>query len=179
MTKQPKPSKATSASQTSSPEMILTFRLYGERFALTVTHVNEILDPIEQTLVPNADPFSPSLINVRGAVAPLIDIRHRLGIPPATPDGKERIVVLDLPVGDQLTRLAILVDAVDEVIEADRNSLESIPELGARWPADYIEGIARNGEDLVVLLNPATLFDPTHKSANSASTNTWETKQFA
>ena len=143
-----------------TPDMLLSFRLHGERFALTVCHVNEILDPIEETRVPNAHPFAPSLINVRGAVAPLVDIRYRLGIPGSEKDGRERIVVLDLPVQGQTTRLAILVDSVDEVIEADRTTLETIPELGARWPSDYIEGIARHGDDLVVLLKPETLFDP-------------------
>lgn len=151
-----------------SNDMVLSFRLNGERFALTVGHVNEILDPIEETVVPNAPSLSPALINVRGSVVPLVHIRGRLGM--TTPEKSEtaRFVVLDLPIADEMTRLAIEVDAVDEVIEADRTSLERIPELGARWPAEFIEGVARSGGDLVVILKPETLFDPSYDLRPSA-----------
>lgn len=142
--------------------MMLSFKLKGERFGLTVSHVNEILDPIEETIVPRAGALSPALINVRGSVVPLVDVRGRLGIPEVDPVPETaRFVVLDLPICGEETRLAIRVDGVDEVIEANEARLETIPELGARWPSEYIKGVARSGEDLVVILNPDTLFDPT------------------
>lgn len=158
----PAPSKALepAALRGGEQEMILTFRLQGEIFALDVACVNEILDPIPQTRVPNADPFAPALINVRGTVTPLIDIRHRLGMAQGRPDEDARFVVLDLTVAGQPTRLAVSVDSVEEVLEADRATLEAIPELGARWPADFIDGVAKHGEELVVLLKTETLFDP-------------------
>lgn len=140
--------------------MFLSFRFRGERFALGVGCVNEILDPISETRVPRASPMAPALLNVRGAVVPLVDIRNRLGIGPCDDPEDMRILVLDLAVQDENTRLAIKVDAVDEVIEADTTALEAIPELGARWPAEYVEGMARAGDDLVTILNSKTLFDP-------------------
>ncbi|WP_103336576.1 chemotaxis protein CheW [Pseudotabrizicola formosa] len=142
------------------PEMMLIFRLSGEVFALPVSEVHEILDPIPTTPVPGAPPFAPALINVRGAIAPLIDIRQRLRMQAMPASDTARIIVLDLPVAGVPTRMAIIADAVDEVIETDRAALKPVPELGARWPEPYVTGVARSGDALVILLNTDTLFCP-------------------
>lgn len=142
------------------PEMLLIFRLSGEVFAISVTCVHEILDPMPRTEVPNAPAFAPALINVRGAVAPLIDIRQRLRMKPVAPGSDARIIVLELPVNGAPTKLALTADSVDEVIEADLAALEAIPDLGARWPEIYVKGVARHGDGLVILLDTETLFRP-------------------
>lgn len=144
----------------SAPEMVLIFRLAGEAFALSVHAVHEILDAMPATPVPNAAAFAPALINVRGAVAPLLDLRQRLRMPPAPPGDGGRVIVLELPVAGAPTRLAIGADAVEEVIEADLAALEAVPELGARWPEQYVKGVARHGDGLVILLDTETLFRP-------------------
>jgi len=145
---------------TARPDMMLIFRLSGEAFAIPVGCVHEILDPIPMAPVPNAPAFAPALVNVRGTIAPLIDIRQRLRMPAATPGPAARLIVLELPVLGTSTRLAILGDAVEEVIEVDLAALEPVPDLGARWPEQYVQGIARHGDGLVILLNPQTLFQP-------------------
>lgn len=142
------------------PEMMLIFRLSGEVFALPVSDVHEILDPMPTTPVPGAPGFAPALINVRGAIAPLIDIRQRLRMQAMPAGDHARIIVLDLPVGGVATRMAIMADAVDEVIETDRAALKPVPELGARWPEQFITGVARYGDKLVILLDTDTLFRP-------------------
>jgi purine-binding chemotaxis protein CheW len=138
--------------------MVLTFRLQGEYFALVVTHVNEILDPIDETPVPNAPPSVPALINVRGTVVPLFDIRFRLGIESEPLPDTARIVVLDLHINGEETRLGLTVDSVEDVVEADLSVLEAIPELGARWPRDVIAGVLHRGDDLMILLETENLF---------------------
>lgn len=143
-----------------SRDMVLIFRLLGEAFALSVSCVHEILDPIPVTYVPNAPGFAPGLVNVRGSIVPLIDIRRRLDMPPATAATSSRQIVLELPVAGVPTRLAILCDSVEEVIEADTATLESIPNLGARWPDAYVRGVVRHNENLVILLDTDTLFRP-------------------
>lgn len=142
------------------PEMLLIFRLSGEVFAISVSYVHEILDPMPRTEVPNAPAFAPALINVRGAVAPLIDIRQRLRMPPSAAGDDARVIVLELPVNGAPTKLALTADTVDEVIEADLAALETIPDLGARWPELYVKGVARHADDLVILLDAETLFRP-------------------
>ncbi|TGD67353.1 purine-binding chemotaxis protein CheW [Tabrizicola sp. WMC-M-20] len=142
------------------PEMMLIFRLSGEIFALPVSEVHEILDPMPTTPVPGAPAFAPALINVRGAIAPLIDIRQRLRMQAMPASEQARIIVLELAVNGAATRLAIIADAVEEVIETDRAALKPVPELGARWPEQYVTGVARYGDSLVILLNTDTLFRP-------------------
>jgi len=142
------------------PQMMLIFTLSGERFALSVDWVHEILDPISRTEVPFAPPFAPALINVRGTVAPLIDIRQRLQMKPSPGTQEARVIVLEIPVDGLPVKLAMLADSVDEVFETDGSPPEMLPELGARWPARYIRGVARHGGDLVILLNTETLFLP-------------------
>ena len=154
-----RPADAPDASTAPDQLMILTFWIQGERFALKVQNVNEILDPIEETRVPNAPAWAPSLVNVRGNVVPMFDIRHRLGLGPAEPSPRARTVVLDVVIDDEPTRLAVRVEAVEDVVEADLKTFQAIPELGARWPAQFIDGIAQHGSDLVILLNTETLFD--------------------
>lgn len=142
------------------PEMLLIFRLSKEYFGIAVTCVHEILDPIPQTRVPNASPFAAALVNVRGAIAPLIDIRQRLRMAPPAPGTDTRIIVLELPVHGVPTRIAMTADSVEEVIEGDPDALKTIPELGAQWPEIYLRGVARHGEKLIILLNTETLFRP-------------------
>jgi purine-binding chemotaxis protein CheW len=142
-------------------ETLLVFGLSGEAFALPVTAIHEVIDPLPVTPVPNAPVHAPGLINVRGIVTPVIDIRLRMRMPPARAGSRSgRIIVLELPVEGTLTRVAINADSVHEVIEVDPHRLEIIPELGTRWPEQFVRGIARHDEALVVLLDPATLFAP-------------------
>jgi purine-binding chemotaxis protein CheW len=142
-------------------QTLLVFGLSGEAFALPVTTIHEVIDPLPVTLVPNAPPHAPGLINVRGIVTPVIDVRLRLRMPPARGGARSgRIIVLELPVADTPTRVAIHADSVHEVIEVNQDRLEIIPELGTRWPEEFVRGIARHDGVLVVLLDPETLFDP-------------------
>ena len=142
-------------------QTLLVFGLAGEAFALPVSTIHEVIDPLPVTPVPNAPPHAPGLINVRGIVTPVVDVRLRLRIPPAGADaGAGRIIVTELPVDGTTTRVAIRADSVHEVIEADPATLEPVPDLGTRWPAHLVRGVARHDGTLVVLLDPATLFAP-------------------
>jgi purine-binding chemotaxis protein CheW len=151
---------ATLPASAPPPQMMLIFTLSGEKFALSVDWVHEILDPIARTNVPFATPFAPALINVRGNVAPLIDIRQRLQMKPADNTAEARVIVLEIPVDNQPVKLALLADSVDEVFETDGTPPEPVPELGARWPQRFIKGVARHNGELVILLNTETLFMP-------------------
>jgi len=153
-------------------QTLLVFGLSGEAFALPVSAIHEVIDPLPVTPVPNAPAHAPGLINVRGIVTPMVDVRMRLRMPQkrdTTGNDAARIIVLDLPVGGSPTRVAIEADAVHEVIEIEQARLSLIPELGARWPAAFVRGVARHDDRLVVLLVPDTLFAPDdHAPAQTA-----------
>ena len=140
-------------------EMSLIVRLNGESLAIPVRHVHEVINAIPRTRVPGANAIAPWLINVRGAVVPLVDIRRRLRMPHRESDDG-RIVVLDLPRGSESLRLALLADAVEEVLVFDPAKIEPLPARGAPWPTDYVRGSIRRDEDLVLIIETAALFEP-------------------
>ncbi len=139
---------------------VLLFRLDGETFALPVTAVNEIIDPQRTTPVPNASPLAPGIINVRGTIIPFLDIRVRLGMPPQDAGPATRMIVFEQPgpEGD-LQRIAFAADAVERVVDRADGPLAAVPELGVRWPADCLAGCFRDQAELVICLDPTTVFD--------------------
>lgn len=153
------PAPLSVADDDQANSIALIIRLCGESLAIPVAHVHEVIDPIPRTRVPRASSFAPWLINVRGAVVPLIDVRQRLRMPVSRAN-EGRIVVLDIAVGAEIYRLAMLADDVQEVIEIDPSAVEPLPEHGSPWPANYVTGALRRGDDLILLLEPENLFRP-------------------
>lgn len=140
--------------------MLLTFRLDGECFGVRVEDVHEILDPMAPTPVPNADPFAFGLINVRGVVVPVVDVRRRLKMGPPDELETARMIVLEHSVDGIATKIAFSADAVETVIEADLTRMERVPDLGASWPQVYLRGVVRRDGDLLILLDTDVLFAP-------------------
>lgn len=132
---------------------ILTFGMGGEAFAISAIIVSEILDMVPVTIVPNAPAFAPGLINVRGKVVPLVDLRVRLGMPCAANTIDTRIVVIEAEVGGEATIIGILAEKVFEVAEIDLTTIEQTPKVGMRWRAEYIQGIGRRGDDFLIVLD--------------------------
>ncbi|MEM9145386.1 MAG: chemotaxis protein CheW [Pseudomonadota bacterium] len=139
---------------------ILTFRLMGEIFALAVERVHEIIDPLPVTLVPRTDPFVPGLVNVRGSVVPVADLRQRLEMPPAEATEHSRMVVLDVLIEDTATKVAIVADSVDQVSEVEGSQIEPVPEIGMRFAPRFLAGVAKRDGDLIILLRVETVFEP-------------------
>jgi purine-binding chemotaxis protein CheW len=137
---------------------VLTFGLGDETFALEAASVREILDLIAITEVPKADPFVNGLINVRGRVVPLADLRIKLGIELREPTIDTRIVVIEIDLGGDATMVGIRADKVCEVIDLPPATLEEAPRIGMRWPAEFVRCIAKRGSDFIVVLDIDRLF---------------------
>jgi purine-binding chemotaxis protein CheW len=156
----------TQGSDQQTINMILVFRLEGEAFGVSVGIVQEILDPLTPTPVPNAGPFAPGVINVRGVVVPVVDIRGRLGMTHQTQCDTARMIVIEHDVAGSLTKLAFQADAVEQVVEADIAALEKVPDLGSSWPQTFLKGALRRDDEMIILLETETLFEPcSHSSA--------------
>jgi len=147
---------------------ILTFRLEGEIFGLDVDHVQEIIDPLPMVRVPLAGVEAPGLMNVRGSIVPLLALRRRLGKGDAARTDDSRLIVLDVPVGGEPTRIAIEADAVEQVIELGPGSFEPVPELGIDYPPQYLEAVARIDGELVILLKTETVFEHAPRQQTAA-----------
>lgn len=150
----------TEAPDDTMTRMVLTFRLDGEAFAFPVTRVHEVLDPIPYTPVPNASEFAPGVINVRGIVVPLVDVRHRLLMRAAPETETSRIIVFEVDIGGVPQKLAFRADSVEQVFECPEEKVEALPELGAVWPKRFVRGALRHKDELIVLLDAHELFAP-------------------
>jgi purine-binding chemotaxis protein CheW len=137
---------------------VVTFRLGGEILAIRAQVLREVLEPVAVTRVPQAPEFVQGLINVRGAVVPLADLRVTFAMP-RRPLGEEgRILVLDLPLGGRLSVVGILADGVHEVTRIDRDTIEDVPPVGTRWPPQFVEAIGKWGGSFVMLPDLPAIF---------------------
>jgi purine-binding chemotaxis protein CheW len=140
------------------PMEILTLALHGEVFAVEVRHVREILDLVPVTEVPNSQAFLDGLINVRGRVIPLADLRLKFGIEQTPPTIDSRIVVLDVDIDGESTIIGIRADKVYEITEVPASGLEETPRIGMRWRSEYIHCIAKRGSEFITVLNVERIF---------------------
>lgn len=139
---------------------IVTFGLGAEVFAVSVSLVREILDYRETFRVPNGPDYLLGLTDMRGQGVTTVDLRLRLGLPAAAPTPNTRILVVDVPVGDRVLMLGLVVDRVLEVCSVAADQLEAAPDIGVRWPSDYIGGVFRRAEGFVVLVEMGRIFSP-------------------
>ena len=132
---------------------VLTLALDGEIFALDAGMVREILDIVAITDVPNAQAFVGGLINVRGKVVPLADLRVKFGMEVKPPTIDTRIVVIEVDLRGEPAIVGILADKVYEVTEVAAAALEETPRIGMRWRSDFIRCVGKRGSDFIIILD--------------------------
>ena len=137
---------------------VLTLDLEGETFAVEATYVREILDLVPITEVPHSQPFVAGLINVRGKVVPLADLRIKFGMAQKPPTVDTRIVVIELDLQGEPLTVGIRADKVHEVIEVSAAALQETPRIGTRWRPEFIRCIGKRGDDFMVVLDIARVF---------------------
>ncbi len=140
------------------PVVVLSLELQDEAFAIPADHVHEILDLVAVTQVPGADPAVDGLINVRGRVVPLADLRLIFGMPQLQAGADARIVVIEVEIdGDPIT-IGIRADKVNEVTELPAASLETTPRIGLRWEPEFISCIGKRNGAFVAVLDMGRIF---------------------
>ncbi len=137
----------------------LTFLLGREVFAMDIRTVREIIQYGPMTAVPLMPDFVRGVINLRGAVVPVIDLQARFGRTPAVPGKKTCIVIFDSVREGERVELGLLVDAVSEVIEIAAEQIEPPPQFGASVRRDFIQGMGKIDDRFVILLAPDKAFD--------------------
>lgn len=137
--------------QTSDALQVLTFDLHGETFALEAGWVREVLDPTTETTVPGAAPFVDAVINFRGRVIPLADLRLAFGLERGAATIDSRIVVIEYDIAGDPTLVGLRADKVHEVTTLEVAETEDAPRVGLRWRSDFIRCLARRDGDLIVV----------------------------
>ncbi len=133
----------------------LTFMLGGEAYAIGILAIKEIIENGQMTRVPMMPEFIRGVINLRGAVVPVIDLGVRFDAQ-ATAMGKRTcIVILEVENDGEAHDVGILVDAVNEVMDIAAADVEPAPAFGTRIRTDFIAGMGKVDEKFVVILDPA------------------------
>lgn len=145
----------------------LTVGLQDETFALPAELVREILDLVPITEVPNAPTFVGGLINVRGRVVPLADLRVMFGMDRRPPDKDTRIVVIEIDLDGEPTIAGILADRVRDVTDIETATIEETPKVGMRWPAEFVRGIGKRGDEFVIIPDMGRIFGAEGSKASS------------
>jgi purine-binding chemotaxis protein CheW len=131
----------------------LTFQLGGEMFAIGILHIKEILEYGNLTTVPMMPAFIRGVINLRGAVVPVVDLSARFGRKTAEATRRSCIVIIEVEVESGVQDIGLMVDAVSAVLEIAGSDIEPAPSFGARIRADFISGMAKIDAKFVILLN--------------------------
>lgn len=139
------------AAASASDLEVLTLGLGGEVFAIEASAVREILDPVPVTDVPGARPFVSGVINVRGKIVPLADLRVQFEMALTPPTLDTRIVVLEIDLDGDPTIVGILADKVYEVTQIAAGALEEAPRIGMRWRPEFIRYIAKRRDEFIVV----------------------------
>jgi len=134
-------------------EQMVTFNLGNEAFGVNILQVQEINRMVEITAVPHTESYVEGIINLRGKVIPIIDLRKKFGMPEKAYDGHTRIIVVDVS-GETV---GLVVDSVSEVLRVPAGSLDEAPKLvsggGTYDGADYIKAIAKLDDRLLIYLD--------------------------
>ena len=137
---------------------VLTFDLQGETFALEAFMVREIVDLLPETAVPGALPLVGNVVNFRGRIIPVADLRLAFGMAAAEATVESRIVVIEVALDGESIQLGIRTDRVHEVTTLSRNASEPPPMVGMRWRRDYLRELVRRGEGVVLLPDLPAIF---------------------
>jgi purine-binding chemotaxis protein CheW len=137
---------------------VLTFDLAGETFALEAILVREVLDKSPETYVPGAPAFVDAVINFRGRIIPLADLRLAFGLETSGGSSDSRIVVIEFEIDGEAALLGLRADKVYEVTTIPDAATEAAPRLGTRWRPDFIRRLAKQNDDIIVLPDLASIF---------------------
>jgi purine-binding chemotaxis protein CheW len=136
----------------------LTFTLADEWYAIEVSMIKEVLEYQTITRVPKTPSFMRGVINVRGGVVPVVDLREKFDLPIREPTVDTCIVVLEVSVDDETIVIGTIADVVEEVVEILPENIEPTPKIGTKLDTEFIEGIGKMDEKFIVILDINKIF---------------------
>ena len=153
--------KKDGAGRAMSDELqLVSFNIGTEEFGVDILKVQEINRMVEITKVPQAPHYVEGVINLRGKVIPIVDLRKRFGLELKEHDKNTRIVVVDI--GGNI--MGMIVDSVSEVLRLPANTVEPPPEIVTGINSEYIKGVAKLDNRLLIFLDLSKVIDVTEMS---------------
>lgn len=139
-------------------DQYLTFTLAGEQYAIGVHEVKEVLEFTSVTRVPRTRAFMRGVINLRGSVVPVIDLRLKFGMEATEKTIATSIVVLEVKMSGSPVTVGALADSVQEVVTLDAQQIEAPPRIGTTIDTEFIHGIGKQDDRFVIILDFDSIF---------------------
>ena len=136
----------------------LTFKLDDETFALDISKVREVLDFTTVTKVPRTPEFMRGVINLRGSVVPVVDLRLKFGMTRTENGVNTCIIITEVTVDGDTTILGCLADSVQEVLDLDPGSIAPAPRIGTKLRTEFIRGMGKRDEHFIIILDIDRVF---------------------
>jgi purine-binding chemotaxis protein CheW len=136
----------------------LTFNLSDEVFAVDVGRVREILEITSITKVPQTPDFMRGVINLRGSVVPVIDLRLKFGMTETERTVNTCIIVVEVTMEGEINVLGFLADSVQEVIEMEQGHIEAVPHIGTKMNTDFLKGMGKHDGGFIMILDIDKVF---------------------
>ncbi|HEY1500053.1 MAG TPA: chemotaxis protein CheW [Acidobacteriaceae bacterium] len=143
----------------------LTFRLGNEVFATDVAKVREVLDMTPITAIPRTPEFMAGVINLRGTVVPVVDLRLCFAMSKTENTRNTCIVVVEVMLGDEVTVIGALTDSVEEVIDLDPDQIEPAPRIGTQVRTEFIRGMGKRDTQFIMILDMDRVFSAEQMTA--------------
>jgi purine-binding chemotaxis protein CheW len=156
----------------------LTFTLAEELFALDIAKVREVLDFTKVTKIPQTPDFMCGVINLRGNVVPVMDMRLKFGMPAAEQTVNTCIIIVEVEMEGARTVMGAMADAVQEVLDLEPDQIEPPPRFGTRLQIDFIRGMGRHNDQFIIMLDLDRVFSeedlcvPAHADGGEAAEST-------
>lgn len=136
----------------------LTFKLDGEVFGLSIGKVREVLDFTTVTRVPQTPPYMRGVINLRGSVVPVMDLRLKFSMAKTEKTVNTCIIIAEIELEGETTILGALADSVQEVLDLEPDQIEPPPRIGTRMRTEFIRGMGKHGDEFIILLDINKVF---------------------
>ncbi len=136
----------------------LTFNLQEEVFAVDISQVREVLELDKLTKVPQTPEMMRGVINLRGSVVPVIDMRLKFGMGETEKTVNTCIIIVEIALDDETTMIGALADSVQEVMDLDADQIEPPPKIGTRLNTDLIKGMGKRNDEFFMILDIEKIF---------------------
>ena len=137
---------------------ILRFQLAGENYAFDVLKTREVLSVVKTTPLPSALDFLSGVINLRGSIIPVVDLRKKFGLPVTEDTVDTSIIIVEIEVNGEKTVIGAIVDAVKGVLNCEEKDLEAPPKFGMQLNAHLVQAIAKRDGAFIIILDTDKVF---------------------
>jgi purine-binding chemotaxis protein CheW len=136
----------------------LTFKLEDELFALDIGKVREVLDFTTITKVPQTPDFMRGVINLRGSVVPVVDLRLKFGMVMAEKTVNTCVIIVEVDMDGEKVVMGAMADAVQEVLDLEPDQIEPPPRIGTKLNTEFIKGMGKHAEQFIIILDIDKVF---------------------